>query len=662
MNELRFEDRAGDEHLAVTAARDLREITVLNRRVTVRNDENREVGEDRIEVVGVLESLRVDQRFSQSVARAHNLTVGHDRHVFVAGNVSLQVQQDLELNVTQLYFSQIGEGISGVLFSPLRAPVHSPADTVVDALADLLEPSLAAVEEVASETGAGEPLWAEQPDPSATLGAVMGRLTDPPSEEPEEEGDSSGEAQPPGDSGLGDVLGAVGDIAEGAAAVAAVVDGAAGALDSLDSGVGGVSSLGALGGDTDWAAATGLVGGVLAEVIPEEVIPDELGPVLGVLQGVAALATGSEPPAKATAQVVGGVASLALGAAGLGADPNALQMVSGVSELAGVGGVSDVSGALSSVSGADDDPLGFLSVLSEPAGSPWDGIASTVGDINAVVQGIAAAASLAEAAAGQEPEPAFFRPGGAHPHEREAMHFAATVAAAWIRGEVHERGFNSPEEDAEDDEAETTESGETTADDSAGGDSAGDDSGASDTRDTEPPEAAEDEEEEAIQPQGRGTWSVDVAGATTENVAGIVVEGTAGDMRTAVGGDSTSTIRLAHVEQIGESRAEVVQGNKTESADRFAVTAPEGIELHSGGTLRMTVNGDATYSIAGARTLTSADSLELSGANLALNATETVTFECGAARVSVSADGIAIEGTEITIRGDDIGVDSPALG
>ena len=31
-------------------------------------------------------------------------------------------------------------------------------------------------------------------------------------------------------------------------------------------------------------------------------------------------------------------------------------------------------------------------------------------------------------------------------------------------------------------------------------------------------------------------------------------------------------------------------------------------------------------------------------------------------RVSVSSDGIAIEGTQITVRGDDIGVDSPALG
>jgi hypothetical protein len=306
------------------------------------------------------------------------------------------------------------------------------------------------------------------------------------------------------------------------------------------------------------------------------------------------------------------------------------------------------------------DPLAFVSGLLRPVASAWTSIGSRVGDIDAVLQGIVAAANVFEAGEGEEPEPANHRASWSHPYEREATHFAATVAAALIRGEVRddrrgeaeesEAGASDEDADAEASEAEAP----ATSDEPQG----------STASDPEEPEATADDDaaDAENQPQGEGTWTVRVGGNTTEHVAGVAVTATAGDMRIAVGGDACETARLARFEQVGESRAEVVRGNKHESTGRYVLVAPEGIELHSDDTLRIGVSGDATSTVGGSRTLTSGDRVEVSGGNVTLRATETITFECGAARVSVSADGIAIEGTQITVRGDTIGVDSPALG
>lgn len=54
--------------------------------------------------------------------------------------------------------------------------------------------------------------------------------------------------------------------------------------------------------------------------------------------------------------------------------------------------------------------------------------------------------------------------------------------------------------------------------------------------------------------------------------------------------------------------------------------------------------------------------MQLQGQTVLLDASEMVVFECGPARVSISSDGISIEGTEIVVRGNVIGVDTPALG
>lgn len=662
VNELRFEDRAGDEHLAVTAARDLREVTVLHRHVTVRHDENREVGADRAEVVGVLRGLRVDQSLSQSVRRAHDILVGNDRHALIVGNASEQVQRDLSLNVTNLYFAQVGTGVPGTLFSALREPVESPADTVLGAVLAVLQPALTVVEPEASETGPSRELWSESPSTTHALGPVLGGMSDPPTDAPSSR-EPSAEGGTPGSSGgeLGQVVGTLGEIADGAQEV---MDGLDVANDWLTDPW---AQLDELGDGLDLDGLGGISDGLGDLPASDSLGPlEDIAPFVGKLIEVGAAAAGASDQAKLVSQAVSSVQSLASGAKELGADSTALALLDGATKLSGAPATGVVGAAVQAVSGAND-ALSFVSGLVSPVTSVWSGISSTLGgDIDAVLLGIVAAANIAETAPGDQPEAARHRASWAHPYEREATHFAATVAAALIRGEVRDdrRHEDEEEETTEEEEAEEEEDAESSdTDEESSSDAEPDQAGGGeDTSDEAASEDQEDASEIDDQPQGRGTWTVRVAGDTTEHTAGVVVCGTAGDMRIAVGGNATETLRLARFEQVGENRAEVVHGNKTESTGRYVLTAPEGIELHSDDTLRIGVDGDATSTVAGARTLTSGARVEVSGGNLCLNATDTITFECGAARVSVSADGIAIEGTKITIRGDDIGVDSPALG
>ncbi|MCA9608450.1 MAG: type VI secretion system tip protein VgrG [Myxococcales bacterium] len=648
VNELRFEDRAGQEHVAVTAARDLREVTVLHRHVTVAHDESREVGVDRAEVVGVLRNVRVDERLSQSVGQAHDVVVGNDRHVLVVGNASEQIQQDLALDVTNFYFAQVGTGVPGTLFSALREPVDSPADALLDAVAALLEPARAAIEPEMSETGSSRELWSELPRATPVLGPVLGRMDEPPTP-PEPAADATGSS--PGESaGTGaEAVQVLGDVAEGALEVMDGLDTASEWLDGAWDGD--------LGDDLDPEA---LEGGSLPSFDAGALLED-IAPFVGKLVEVGASAAGANDQLRGVADAVAAIQAASRGARQLGADSSALALLDGAT---GLGNQSSTNAGASPLGGAPatNDGLSFVSGLLAPIASAWDGIQSVVGgDIHGTLVGIIAAANIAEAPEGQDPEPAWHRASWAHPYEREATHFAATVAAALLRGEVRdERWQNDEEEESSSDDTGGAESEEQATEEDDSGTEPNSEESEDDGQEPEPEEEPADEAEN--QPQGRGTWTVRVAGSTTEQIAGVAVWATATDMRIAVGGNATETTRMARFEQVGESRAEVVRGNKTESTGRYAVAAPEGIELHSDDTLRIAVDGDATSAAAGSRTLTAGQRVEVSGGNLHLNATDTITFECGAARVSVSSDGIAIEGTQITVRGDDIGVDSPALG
>lgn len=639
VNELRFEDRAGDEHVALTAARDLREHTVLHRQVTVRHDENREVGAARSEVVGVLRGLRVDRSYGQSVGRAHEVSVGNDRHETVVGNVSEQVGGDLTLHVANLYLAQVGTGVPGALFSALREPEMSPADTVLEAVIDLMQPGRDALSN-ASEL-APSPVWSDAPSAQPVLGPALGAMTAPPTAAPSAQPSSSGpsDLEPDGPAADSSALGSAVASADTAEATSGWEANPSRRLDEADGGM-----------DLDGASGAG-----------SDALEDVL-PFAARLAEVGASARHATARAAEVAAVVSRVKKAASEARGLGGDASGLALLDGASGIVAATSTSEIS---LPTGVASTNPLAFVSGLLRPESSRWDAIRSAVGDIDATLQGIEAAAHIFDAPVGEQPEPTSHRASWRHPFEREATHFAATVAAALIRGDVRDE-----RDGGHDDLVSPDEQADTAGDEPDGprSDHAEEDPG---PRDTEPPgiepQDAEPHDTEpqdgaGNQPQGSGAWTVRVGGDTTENIAGAVVMATAGDLRIAVGGEASETERAARYEQIGESRAEVVHGDKTESTGPYVLSASEGIELSSDDTLRIAVEGDATSVVGGARTLTAASRVEVRGGSLAMNATETITFECGAARVSISADGISIEGNQITIRADDIGVDSPALG
>ena len=624
INEVRFEDKAGDEHIAVTAGHDLREVTVVNRHVTVQNDENREVGFNRTELVGVLQKTVGQANHSDSVALFQNVFVGKDRAALVRRSASEQIQQNLRYEVGNMWFAQVGEEVPGSLQTMLRQSEEGPAFVVSKSLEELLSRFRDAAADEASEGASAERLLSEtDPEPTYVLGPVMGSLTRAPDAPPDHSstlGTSFGDTMGEVGREVGEVVEGVGEVVEG---VEKIVEAVGGLADGVDS-VGEV--LGAVGGIADGLG--GLTEGVVDVAGGLEGFGDALGDASflqdgGFLEDVAGflgdLGDSSGEVRRAGEQVadvteaVGAAAALAENASALINDPSA---TSALRLLRGMPGSSEPTPDPSESTSSKENPLAFLDdVMGEGAGqTAWDVTEAVVGNIDSIIAGVSGlidgGTALVEAGSSQ------------HPYEHNSVHFAAAVADAIVRGCLSEEEADEEGDDEQEGEG----------------------------------------EEEEHPPRGEGTWSFIVGGNEREQIAGVSVLGCGEGFRLGVGGQSREVARLARLEQIGDHRIERTTGAKTESTGRYVVVVAEGAAFSTNGAGRFVVSGDATVEVGGSQTLESGGDLELGGQTVQLDAAETITFECGAARITISSDGIAIEGTEIVIRGGIIGVDSPALG
>jgi type VI secretion system secreted protein VgrG len=98
-NELRFEDKKGEEQVYVQAEKDLD--------VLVKNDEAREIGHDRNKVVGNDETTRVDRNRTETVGGDETITitgsraeeVGKDETIRIVGSRSETVSGDEDLSI-----------------------------------------------------------------------------------------------------------------------------------------------------------------------------------------------------------------------------------------------------------------------------------------------------------------------------------------------------------------------------------------------------------------------------------------------------------------------------------------------------------------------------------------------------------------------------------
>jgi len=85
-NELRFEDKQGAEKLFIQAERD--------EEVTIKNDENREIGHDRVVHVAHDETLTTDNDRKAKIGKNEKLEVGADQTIEVSGARTVSVAKD----------------------------------------------------------------------------------------------------------------------------------------------------------------------------------------------------------------------------------------------------------------------------------------------------------------------------------------------------------------------------------------------------------------------------------------------------------------------------------------------------------------------------------------------------------------------------------------
>jgi type VI secretion system secreted protein VgrG len=116
-NELRFEDKKGEELVFLHAEKD-QTIEVENdeshsvghdRKKDVKNDETTTVGKNRTESVGENESISVGKDRSESVTGAESITIGKDRSLSIGASSTVSVGKDETISVANNRTDEVGK-------------------------------------------------------------------------------------------------------------------------------------------------------------------------------------------------------------------------------------------------------------------------------------------------------------------------------------------------------------------------------------------------------------------------------------------------------------------------------------------------------------------------------------------------------------------------
>ncbi|MBW2108726.1 MAG: type VI secretion system tip protein VgrG, partial [Deltaproteobacteria bacterium] len=108
-NEIRFEDKKGEEEIFLHAQKDLQIRAKNNRAETIENDRNLVVGNDKKESIGNDRSETVGNDHKEKIGRNRNLKVGGDQKIAVDGALSLTVGG----NVNEVFNADHSEKVTG---------------------------------------------------------------------------------------------------------------------------------------------------------------------------------------------------------------------------------------------------------------------------------------------------------------------------------------------------------------------------------------------------------------------------------------------------------------------------------------------------------------------------------------------------------------------
>jgi type VI secretion system secreted protein VgrG len=123
-NELRFEDKKGEEQILIQAEKDVDVYVKNDRRERIRRDHHMIVDRDQIEKVGRDEHRFVDRDQITEITRDHSLKVGGKEMIQITGTRSLEVTDDVAEASKANYSHEVGKNLylkaSGVVIEGMQ--------------------------------------------------------------------------------------------------------------------------------------------------------------------------------------------------------------------------------------------------------------------------------------------------------------------------------------------------------------------------------------------------------------------------------------------------------------------------------------------------------------------------------------------------------------
>ncbi|MEM1190905.1 MAG: type VI secretion system tip protein TssI/VgrG [Pseudomonadota bacterium] len=107
-NEIRFEDKLGNEELYVQAEKDYNQLVKNDRGEVIGNDRSLDVGHDKSEVVGNNKSITVRANHSETIAQSKRVSVGVNHTETIGSNMSITVGTNFTEQVGVNYSETIG--------------------------------------------------------------------------------------------------------------------------------------------------------------------------------------------------------------------------------------------------------------------------------------------------------------------------------------------------------------------------------------------------------------------------------------------------------------------------------------------------------------------------------------------------------------------------
>lgn len=135
-NELRFEDKKGDEQILIHAEKDFDTEVEHDQTLTVDNDRTKSVGNDENSTIGNDRNKSVSNNQTESVGKNKSIDVGEDHSETIGQNMMLSVGKNASIDVAENHTESVGKNMTVSVSKDLRETVEGKyTENVTDAYA-----------------------------------------------------------------------------------------------------------------------------------------------------------------------------------------------------------------------------------------------------------------------------------------------------------------------------------------------------------------------------------------------------------------------------------------------------------------------------------------------------------------------------------------------